>query len=54
MKRCPKCKKSKKEKSFYVRKNGYLSSYCMECTREDSRKRYYEHKKNLKRRTNNV
>ena len=31
MKRCTKCREEKAEGEFYVRKNGWIDSYCREC-----------------------
>ena len=35
---CPYCKQNLPESAFYWRSDGYLSGYCMQCTKERQRK----------------
>ena len=39
-KRCPICKQTLKAEKFYVRPNGHLSGYCIECAKKYNKEHY--------------
>jgi hypothetical protein len=44
---CPHCGQSSLRAPFYVRKNGRLSTYCIECEKDKAAERYTDRKNNL-------
>jgi len=38
-KSCPGCEALLHESKFYIRKNGYLSGYCIECSKKNNNKK---------------